>query len=117
MLLCAYVAVCAQTPYKAYCQVRAEWRGNYNIAFDNETTDKIKSGNGISIKLTNEAGEEIKSKTCVDIINYLSKQGWIVIGTSTWSSGGEMNLVYFYTLEKSVSSEEELIKGIRILAK
>lgn len=119
LLMMAFVciAVNAQSPCKSYCQVRAEWRGNYYIAFDSDVTDKIKSGSGISVKLTNEDGQEVKSKNCVDIINYLAKQGWVVVGTSTWSSGGEMNLVYFYTLEKTASTEDELIKGIRLLAK
>lgn len=103
--------------YTAYCQVRAEWRGNYYIAFDSDVTNTIKSGKGFTVVLTDENGTEIKSENCMDIVNYLSKHGWKVVGTSTWSSGGEMNLVYFYTMEKAVSSEAELTTGIRLLAK
>lgn len=112
----ASVVAYAFEPHTAYCQVRADWSGDYSVTFDSQTTDLIKSGKGFIFKLADADGNLIKSETSVDIINYLSTQGWEVNSMAAGGSSKGMDLTYYYLMEKKVESQEELVKGIQLKA-
>lgn len=124
MLLTLFVAfvASAQTEsaesYKAYCEI---------VGTGNITGTKVKIeadlgqkritdtwGGDAARKIVDENGKEIQFNSMMDAVNHFAQLGWVLEFTYAVYSDKGMSgqTVYHYVLSKTVSSDEEVRKGL-----
>ena len=101
----------AQDKYKTYCSLIGDEnslkKGIVNIRIDYGQSD-LKDN-----KFVDEKGEEIKFKTMVAAMNFMSKLGWELEQTYNRYDKIDGSPIIIWVLSKEISSEEEITEGFQ----
>ena len=91
-------------PYDVYCQVVGQLKISGTMSYLRFYWYEVKG----RTKLVDEKGKVIDFRNILDAINYLGKRGWTYVDCQAWHDE------FFYTLKKTVTSDEEAKEGIYI---
>lgn len=99
MMFLLLAAVSSADARKAYCVVESSDAGKYV---------KVQLGEGDKKELLDDDGKTIKFETYAALLDYMAKRGWEFKQLAVLDRGH-----YVTVLEKEVSSDEEVQKGIK----
>lgn len=91
-------------PYQYYSIISADWSISYCVG-------KMEI-DGNTYKLVDENGKPIKFKTDSDLLNYLSKRGWRMVGIHFPEES--IHTVYRYMMYKDVTDDEQIKEGLSL---
>lgn len=105
------IVLFAQTPYKTYCNLIGDEnslkKGIVIIRIDYGQED-LKDN-----KFVDENGKEIKFRTMVSAMNFMSKLGWQLEQVYNRYDQIDGSPVIIWVLSKEVSSEQKITKGFQ----
>lgn len=118
MFSAIFFSLHAQEKYTVYCDVylfgeRGIWK-NATLSFD--------FGDNRNVDLLDENGKRMKFPSPITAVNYLSKKGWKLFSVTS-STNNDMSiltkdigitvLVMHYIMTKDVSSDAEILNGLK----
>lgn len=110
-LLLTGTMLSAQDKYKAYCSLIGDEnslkKGIVNVRIDYGQSD-LKDN-----KFVDENGEEIKFRTMVATMNFMSKLGWNLEQVYNRYDQIDGSPIIIWVLSKEVSSDEEITEGFQ----
>lgn len=105
------IVLFAQTPYKAYCNLI----GDENSLKKGVVSVRINYGQEDlkDNKFVDENGKEIKFRTMVSAMNFMSKLGWQLEQVYNRIDQVDGSPIIIWVLSKEIISEEEITKGFQ----
>ena len=110
LVVCATYAL-AQDKYKVYCSIMG-----YEKELKNGEVDvKIDYGQSNLQKnwLVDSEGNELKFKTMISVLNYMSKLGWCLEESTHSTNKITGNLISVWILSKDVNNDNEITNGFQ----
>lgn len=105
------IVLFAQTPYKTYCNLIGDEnslkKGVVSVRID-YGQDDLKDN-----KFVDENGKEIKFRTMVSAMNFMSKLGWQLEQVYNRIDQVDGSPMIIWVLSKEITSEEEITKGFQ----
>lgn len=105
------IVLFAQTPYKTYCNLIGDEnslkKGIVSVRIDYGQED-LKDN-----KFVDENGKEIKFRTMVSAMNFMSKLGWQLEQVYNRIDQVDGSPIIIWVLSKKITSEEEITKGFQ----
>ena len=105
------IVLFAQTPYKTYCNLIGDEnslkKGVVSVRID-YGQDDLKDN-----KFVDENGKEIKFRTLVSAMNFMSKLGWQLEQVYNRIDQVDGSPMIIWVLSKEITSEEEITKGFQ----
>lgn len=105
------IALLAQTPYKAYCNLIGDEnslkKGIVSVSIDYGQED-LKDN-----KFVDENGKEIKFRTMVSAANFMSKLGWRLEQVYNRYDKIDDSPIIIWVLSKEVNSDAEITNGFQ----
>ena len=109
------VAIQAQTQekgaFKVYCELTAQHGASGKIKvwanFGEDTPTGVDKDKQMWV--VNSKGEKVNPRTLTDAANYLGKFGWKLVSTHMIDARPP---IYYWVMEKTVNSEDEIKEGI-----
>ncbi len=105
------IVLFAQTPYKTYCNLIGDEnslkKGIVSVRIDYGQED-LKDN-----KFVDENGKEIKFRTMVSAMNFMSKLGWQLEQVYNRIDQVDGSPMIIWVLSKKITSEEEITKGFQ----
>ncbi len=105
------IVLFAQTPYKTYCNLIGDEnslkKGVVSVRIDYGQED-LKDN-----KFVDENGKEIKFRTMVSAMNFMSKLGWQLEQVYNRIDQVDGSPIIIWVLSKEIISEEEITKGFQ----
>ena len=110
-LIFVSVSLFAQKPYKAYCNLIGDEnslkKGIVSVRIDFGQKD-LKDN-----KFVDENGKEIKFRTMVSAMNFMSKLGWQLEQVYNRYDQRDGSPIIIWVLSKEVDSDNEITKGFQ----
>lgn len=105
------IVLFAQTPYKTYCNLI----GDENSLKKGVVSVRINYGQEDlkDNKFVDENGKEIKFRTMVSAMNFMSKLGWQLEQVYNRIDQVDGSPIIIWVLSKEIISEEEITKGFQ----
>ncbi len=95
----------AQTPYKAFCTLRAYPGSKFGTV--KEITIDYGQENLRGNRFVNEKGEDLEFETMTAVANYMGRAGWELVTIQTDSA----TLLVEWIMTKEVTSEAQITEG------
>ncbi len=103
-------------PYPVYCTIMGYnfWGvGKVKVKLDLGATSSSRDFESLYDK---ETGKKIKFNTMMDVINYMSKRGWVLDHVTCYQENGlSKDNVMHYIMKKMVKTDEEIREGIQTI--
>lgn len=110
LLIIIPMGAIAQTPRPAYCEITTISSG----LFSSKSNVIIDLGSEHKGTIIDQNGKAMKFNSHIDILNFMSRLGWKVCHTYSYSDTSSKQHVIRFLLEKTITDDSQIQEGISI---